>query len=113
MSLPQVTRARAEEELARFCATHIPPRARDQIRLETRWRADAVTLFERRPPWRRGLGTEWTQHPIAQFRYLGGVWRVYWRRYTGRWIRVEEIAGPEFGAVLRAVAKDRTGVFWG
>lgn len=108
-----LARARAERLLAELCRTHVPSRARDQIRLEVAWRGTAATLVERRPPW-DGCG-DWTSQPIARFRYepADGTWRTYWQRANGRWLEVEELHGTDLAAILRAVGRDRSGIFWG
>jgi hypothetical protein len=36
----------------RYCQRRVPPHARDQVRLETVVRGAAITIIERRAPWR-------------------------------------------------------------
>ena len=44
-------------------------RVRDEVRPEATVRDNSVTVVERRPPLREGIGTEWTSLKIAQLRY--------------------------------------------
>lgn len=113
MTIPSLVKARADQQILRFCATHLPVRARAQVRLEHLWRGNDLTLIERRTPW-DGHG-DWTSQPIARFRYGAGqpAWRVYWQRANGRWLEVEELQADDFATALRAVGRDRSGVFWG
>lgn len=113
MTVPSTVRAAADAALARFCATLLPVNMRADVRLESAWRGDAVTLIERRAPW-DGRGDEWTKHPIAQFRYAADrSWHVYWQRATGRWDELEDLRTEDITRALRAVGRDPDGVFWG
>ncbi|HVR89356.1 MAG TPA: DUF3024 domain-containing protein [Candidatus Limnocylindria bacterium] len=106
-------KARADRQMARFCATHLPVRARTQVRLEHAWRGNDVTLIERRAPWdSRG---DWTSQPIARFRYdaTPPAWRVFWQRANGRWLEIEGLGSADLGVALAAVGRDHSGVFWG
>jgi hypothetical protein len=113
VTVVQLAHAQAARQLAEFCETHLPDRARVQVRLESAWRGDTVTLIERRAPW-DGPG-DWTSRPIARFRYEpdGKTWHVYWQRADGRWLEATEIRSASFPTALRAVGRDRNGIFWG
>lgn len=113
--MPERERARAARLLQNFTKRKVPPQLRREVRLELSWRGNAITLYERRPPWRGRLTDEWTKLPTAQFRYEGasGVWRLYWRRATGRWAEYRERPKRDIAAVIRAVEEDRFGAFWG
>ncbi len=43
---------------------------RAQVRVEAEVDTRAVTIVERRPPWREDFGREWTRSPIARLRYV-------------------------------------------
>jgi len=58
----------------RYCQRHVPPHARDQVRLETVVRGSAITIIERRAPWRDDFGPEWSRLKVAQLRYDHGAW---------------------------------------
>jgi hypothetical protein len=41
----------------RYSQRRVPPHARDQVRLETVVRSSAITIIERRAPWREDFGS--------------------------------------------------------
>ena len=61
--------------------TGVPARVRHQVRVEVDVAERHLTIVECRPPWRAGMGVEWTRFPIARLRYTKttGVWSLYWR----------------------------------
>lgn len=102
--------------VAVFCDQRVPDDAGDQIRLEHSVRGDAITIFERRPPWREDLGPEWTRQKIAQLRYdrASATWSLYWGDSNDRWLAYEprEPTG-DVGPLLAEVGADPHGCFWG
>jgi hypothetical protein len=115
MALPEIKRAEAERDLKKFCAEHVPPEYRDQIRHTYKIRGNDITLIERRPPWNR-IGTEWTKLPIARFRYEPECngWSVSWQRANGRWLYCDWIGETaRFGEALEEVKRDPHGTFFG
>lgn len=115
MALPEIKRAEAERDLKKFCAGHVPPEYRSQIRHTYKIRGNDITLIEERPPW-NGVGTEWTKLPIARFRYEHDCngWSVSWQRANGRWLYCDWIGETaRFGEALAAVKRDDHGTFFG
>jgi hypothetical protein len=51
----------------------------------------AITLVERRAPWRPEFGPEWTRSPVARLRWSVSrrEWTLYWRDRNHRWHRYE------------------------
>jgi hypothetical protein len=49
----------------RYCQRRVPPHARQQVRLETVVRGSAITIIERRAPWRDDFGPEWSRLKLA------------------------------------------------
>jgi hypothetical protein len=41
---------------------------RSQVRIEHGARGKAITIVERRPPWREDVGQEWSSTTVAQLR---------------------------------------------
>ena len=82
-SLPALDVAAARH----FCEQRIPPRALHQVRLELEESPGAITIVERRAPWREDFGPDWTRGPIAQIRYSDerGLWTLYCRDRHQRW----------------------------
>jgi Protein of unknown function (DUF3024) len=106
-------------QISRWCQQRIPASLRDQVQVEHRVRGRTVTIVERRPPWRPGLGPEWTTMAIAQLRYsppppAGGRWRLYWADRNTRWHLMDEVPAAATPAPLLAeLDADPTGIFWG
>jgi hypothetical protein len=57
----------------RWCDQRVPTRARDQVRVECDIGSQHLTIVECRPPWREGIGPEWTRFPIARLRYTQAI----------------------------------------
>jgi Protein of unknown function (DUF3024) len=76
----------------RYCQRRVPPHAHRQVRLETVVRGSAITIIERRAPWRDDIGPEWSRLKVAQLRYDHGVWALYWANRNGRWLRYQSSA---------------------
>ena len=108
--LPETVRDAAVRQLDRYCDR----READDRRLEYVIRGDAITLVERRPPWRPMRGAEWTSSNVAQFRFdeTARTWSLFWPRPTGQWM---EYDGVRPGARARVAAArgrpDPPGVF--
>ncbi|MHB8492528.1 MAG: DUF3024 domain-containing protein [Solirubrobacteraceae bacterium] len=99
-----------------YCEQHVPPHAIDQVRVELVESRGAVTIVERRPPWRKGIGPEWTTSAIARMRWntKTELWTLYWRDRNARWHRYDLIdPSAEIGSLLDEVDSDPTGIFWG
>ena len=107
-----------ESDVARvreLCEARVPPSARDEVRVELEQERQAVTIVERRPPWREDFGPEWSRLPIARLRYVASkrLWTLYYHRHTGRWERYP-LLGPSgrLGDLLTELAEDPICVFW-
>jgi Protein of unknown function (DUF3024). len=99
-----------------FCEQRVPPHALHQVRLETEVSPTAVTIVERRAPWREDYGPEWTSLGIARLRYVAKYkhWVLYWRDRNQRWHKYDLIPpSPDILVLLDEVDRDRTGIFWG
>jgi hypothetical protein len=78
-----------------LCEARVPPDVREHVRVELERERQAVTIVERRPPWREDYGPEWSRLPIARLRYVASkrLWTLYYHRHTGRWERYP-LLGP-------------------
>lgn len=84
--------------VSRWCDEKVPDFARDQVRMQYQVRAANVTLVERRVPWDAmdtPFGDEWTAQPVAQLRYDGGTWRLWWPDRNTRWHLVEDVPASD------------------
>ncbi|MGO9752146.1 MAG: DUF3024 domain-containing protein [Solirubrobacteraceae bacterium] len=99
-----------------YCEQRVPPHAVHQVRMEAVVDRHAVTLVERRAPWRADYGPEWTSSPVARLRWnvSRGEWTLYWRDRNNRWHRYDDTAPTtEIAALLEEIDRDPTGIFWG
>lgn len=113
--LPDLTRLRAEQELATYCARKVPVHVRDRLRITFTRTRSHLTLFEERVRFDGSPGP-WTQMPIAQLRFdpATALWKLYCCDRHERW-HVYRQAEPAkaIGALLHALDTDTTGIFWG
>ena len=103
-------------EVEAFCESRIPVGLRDQIRLEYAVRGNAITIVERRPPWRPDFGPDWTSSEVAQLRYDEGssTWPLHCRSARGRWFLYDEVEpSRDVAPLLTEIDADPTGIFWG
>jgi hypothetical protein len=116
MPLPADVRDTAVAQLERYCEQRVPEDSRDALRLELGVRGDAITIVERRPPWRADFGPEWSSSPVAQLRYDANarLWSLHYPDSNGRWWLYDD-ADPagDVGPLLAAIDEDRSGIFWG
>ena len=102
--------------IRRYCEQRVPPRVRDEVRLEADVDARAVTVMECFPPWREGDGSEWTRRGVARFRYTAKHehWTLYWSDSNQRWHKYD-FATPtsDVLALLDELDRDPTCIFWG
>lgn len=114
MSLPELVKKVVEKRLSQYCREKIPARVRHQIRLDFKFRGNAVTLIEHRPYF---LDPKiWTDSPVAQFRYNEKQrrWALYYPDRNSRWHEYFDVdPNPDFDVLLREVDEDPTHIFWG
>lgn len=116
MALPADVREQSEAHLDLFCRNQVPEDLHDELRVEYKARGNALTIFERRPPWREDMGPEWSSTEVAQLRYdpTRLTWTLYWKRANGRWDPYGEPSpSRDVGPLLAVVADDPDGCFWG
>jgi len=93
----------------------VPPEASDQVRVELERERQAITIVERRPPWREDLGPDWSRLPVARLRYVAsrGLWTLCYLRHTGRWER-DPMLGPtrRLDDLLAELTDDPICLFW-
>lgn len=76
----------------------------------------AVTIVERRAPWREDYGPDWSTSEIARLRYtaIRREWTLYWRDCNARWHRYDRIEPcSEITTLLQEIDSDPTCIFWG
>ena len=116
VATPELVRRGAFSKAEAYCDARVPEHVRDQVRLEAGMRGNAITIVERRPPWREGIGPEWSTQRIAQFRFDVGSarWALFWADRNGRWLLYPDAApAPSIDVLIEAIECDRSGAFFG
>jgi hypothetical protein len=116
VAVPELILRAAMTKVESFCRRHVPEQYRDEVRLEVTVRGNSVTVIERRPPWREGIGTEWTSLRIAQLRYDSALalWSLYWSDSNDRWLHYADATpARSVDTLIEAIQDDRSGVFFG
>jgi hypothetical protein len=114
MPLPSDVRKAAVSQVERYCDERVPAEARSEIRIEHSVRGSAITIVERRPPWREDFGPEWSSTKVAQLRYDGGLWSLYCAdSNAGGGVYDEAAPAGDLAPLLAAIDEDVTGIFWG
>jgi hypothetical protein len=106
----------AKRAVEAFCASRVPAHLQNEIRIECARRGKAISIVERRPPWKPEFGSEWTTIKVAQLRYddSARTWSLYWPDRNGRWHHYDQVRSSRTVAPLLAVIEaDPTGIFWG
>lgn len=114
MVLPELVKARIEQQLTVYCERRVPLDVRHLVRLAFKVSDEQVTLVEERVV--HDHRDQWVAVPIAQFRFDPDthLWTLYCCDQSGRWLvyRHTEPA-RDLGALLHAVELDVTRIFWG
>lgn len=94
----------------------VPEDVRPLLRYEMDVTNTSVTVLECRPPWREGLGPEWTRHVFARLRYTKttGDWSLYWADRNSKF-HIYDLVPPtdHIRRLLREIDDDPTAIFWG
>lgn len=90
----------------------VTERVADQIQIVAEKIGNSYVLFESRPFW-DDSSKPWTKFEVAKMTFIKrlGLWRVYWKRASGKW----ELYGEykSLAGVLNIVREDKDGCFWG
>ena len=104
--LPQ----RDVDKVVAWTAAAVPEAMHDQYRWEVERRGARLTIVEHRAPW--GAGTGWSKRAMAQLRYDGTAWSLWWQRANGQWLRYQwRRPIRTVTAALRAIEANDDGCF--
>jgi hypothetical protein len=113
--IPPEAASAAESALSEFCVHHSSADIADQLRYSYEIAANAALLLEQRPSFMSTSG-EWVSRAVAKFRYSPGKgdWSLYWSDADDRWRRLSSVpASTDIRKLIKIVADDPSGVFWG
>lgn len=116
VAIPELVRRGAVKKVEAYCDARVPDHVRDKVRLEAGVRGNAITIVERRPPWREGIGSDWSTLKIAQLRYdaVSALWTVFWADRNARWLLYPDAApASAIETLIEAIESDRSGAFFG
>ena len=92
------------------------PSTTGKLRIEYKVRGNTITIYECRPPWRKGIGPDWTRMRICTFewdpstRSLDALCtRPKQRRLEYPFIE----PAPDLAPLVRDLDNDPTCIFWG
>ena len=97
-----------------FCDTRVPEKARGQLKNGYRIEGQNIVIFESRPRWDQP--SEWMNLDYAKLTYVKtrGVWKLYWKRASGKWNLYEPHAeSRELSELIETIAEDQYGCFFG
>lgn len=116
MAIPEAIERERTKEVEAFCERRIPAELREQVRLECSVRGNAITILERRPPWREDFGPDWSSVKVAQLRFdpASQAWALYCSDANGRWHQYPDAQpSKDVRVLLNEIDADPTGIFWG
>ncbi|MCA1713313.1 MAG: DUF3024 domain-containing protein [Actinobacteria bacterium] len=97
-----------------WCDSRVTAAVREQLRIVCEEESLSLTILEEHPPWDgRGGGT---RSPVARLRYVArrGEWTLYCVAGSGDFRRYDLVApARSVQPLLREIARDPTGIFWG
>ena len=113
-ALPEHVRKMVEQEVGGYCESRVPQRLHDRVRIEYRIRGNSVTLLERHSMKDREGVSVWSSNTVAQLRYEGGKWAIYWSDRNDKWHAYHFVEPAEdLTTAFMLIDDDQTGVFWG
>src|SRR5688572_12662767 len=113
MALSELQRAHITKRL-RAVAARVPPKLRDQLRIDFRIGARDVILFESRPSYRDPQ--KWSEEDVAKFQYVAAAdeWRLFCQFRDLKWRAYQPLpSARDFDTLVDEVSLDPTGIFWG
>jgi hypothetical protein len=116
MALPTDVKDDAISHVATYCATRVPAKHDDEIRIEYKLRGNTIAIHECRPPWREDFGPAWTSMRICTLQWDSKtrLWTLYARDRNDRRLDYQFVdPAPSVMPLLRELENDPTSIFWG
>lgn len=115
MPLSDFVKTLIQKKVGEFCNKRVPVHLRNQVNVTFETRANNITLYENRAPWRPGL-IEWTKSKVAQIRYdeKKAMWTLYCPDRNGKWHEYESLPPTKnLDRIIEEIDADPTRIFWG
>ena len=114
MAFSDIERQRIKNTVEALCSRRGPAHLRDQLRFEYDIDKQHVCIYEVRPVWNNP--SQYTRTAFAKLTYVKSqnIWKLYWKRASGKWERYEPLDSDKDLAVLvREIDADPYGCFFG
>jgi hypothetical protein len=114
MAFNDIEKQKIKKLVGGYCSRWTPENRKDQLRYDYEIEKQNVIIFEIRPVWNNP--NEITKSPFAKFAYVKSqkIWRLYWQRANGKWLRYESSAQIEqLENLIHEIDVDTYGCFFG
>lgn len=114
MAFSELERKRIDKLVGAFCRKRTPAQARQTLQVVYRVEGQDVIIAERRPAWRDP--THWLTLDFAKLKYVKSrrLWKLYWKRASGKWNGYEPCSAAErLETLIAVIDADRYGCFFG
>ena len=103
-----------DKHVGELCRTLVPARVQNQLRYKYRVEGLNVFIAEDRPRWDKP--EEWLALDFVKLKFIrtSNVWKLYWKRASGKWQLYEPNSeNKNLANLVRTIKEDRFGCFFG
>ncbi len=114
MAFSEIDRQRIKNEVGGLCSRRTPANLKDKLRFEYHIEKQNVFIYEVRPVWNNPKKI--TKLPFAKLTFVKSrnIWKLYWKRASGKWERYEpKDSDKDLGVLVQEIDKDPYGCFFG
>ena len=114
MAFTDIDLQKIKNEVGGLCSKRTPVHLKDQLRYEYEIEKQNVVITEIRPTWNNP--SEFTKLPMAKLLYVNSqkVWKLYWKRASGKWVRYEpKESAKDLRVLIKEIDNDVYGCFFG
>ena len=114
MAFTDIDLQKIKNEVGGLCSKRTPAHLKDQLRYEYEIEKQNVVITEIRPTWNNP--SEFTKMPMTKLSYINTqkVWRLYWKRASGKWVRYEpKESAKDLRVLVKEIDNDIYGCFFG
>jgi len=114
MAFTDIDLQKIKNEVGGLCLKRTPAHLKDQLRYEFVIEKQNIVINEIRPAWNNP--SEFTKLPMAKLSYVNSqkVWKLYWKRASGKWVRYEpKESAKDLRVLVKEIDNDVYGCFFG